>query len=512
MTADDLPLVSIVTVVRNDPVGLEKTIDSVISQDYRRIEYVVVDGASTDGTLEVLKRRQASVNAWISEPDGGIYQAMNKGVSLASGEYVCFMNAGDTFANSDTVSRMFHPYPEVELLWGDCIVEKQRSEEYDCARNVVPRLHRQMTVSHQSLFTRRAILLKRPYDESFRIAADYDFLCERLLAGAPWEYRPIPVSRINDTGASARIYRTSIQEKRQIALTRFPGKRLSILAWYLLLTIYMNMKTSRPLEPIKGLLRPSYHFARDKGDEIRFWLKRKLCKARRRRTSFPVKGAFCILCVKRPAYALLAVANVNSLHYLYSGYRVHIMTDDAGAAAVNKLISRLDYPGMVEVINRFGSSSEPWQFQKVRCLMEASRNGWILVDADTVWHHEPGVDPRKVTLLVKAYDFGKNEAEKEFLSKNDMKRALGWPHLVTGFVSLPPAFYSDELASLTMEWTKKAFADGKLKRISEEIGVNLAVQSLIPRDRIATLKQADGPNDKNIMQSLYYGCVNEIDE
>jgi hypothetical protein len=354
--------------------------------------------------------------------------------------------------------------------------------------------------------------LKRPYDESFRIAADYDFLCERLRAGAAWEYRPIPVSRINDTGASARVYRTSIQEKRRIALARFPGKRLSILAWYLLLTIYMNMKTSRPLGLIKSLLRPLYHFARDTGAEVLFSYKRKLRKLQRRRASFPVKTTFCILCVKRPAYALLAVKNVNSLHFLHPGYRIRIMTDDAGSAAINKLLGRFDYPGMVEVINRFGSSGEPWQFQKVSCLMEAGRNGWILVDADTIWHHEPGVDPGKVTFLVKAYDFGKNEAEKEFLSKNNMKRALGWPHFVTGFVSLPSAFYSEELANLTMEWTRKVFTDRNLKRISEEIGFNLAVQSLIPEDRITTLKQSDGPNDKNIMQSLYYGCINEIDE
>ena len=239
---EDQPLVSVVTVVRNDAAGLARTIDSVASQDYPRIEYLVIDGASTDETPDVLKSHQAKVNRWISEPDAGIYDAMNKGARLASGEYVCFMNAGDTFAASDTVTRMFVPRPISELVWGDCLVESAKGEEYDPARVVIPRLHRQMTVCHQSIFTRRSALLGRPYDTSFRIAADYDFLCERILAGASWEYRPVPVSRINDKGASAQIFRTSIREKRQIALSRFPAKRASISFYYFVLQLYMNAK------------------------------------------------------------------------------------------------------------------------------------------------------------------------------------------------------------------------------------------------------------------------------
>lgn len=264
-------------------------------------------------------------------------------------------------------------------------------------------------------------------------------------------------------------------------------------------------------ERIKSLLRPLYHGAADRLGEILFWCKRKWRKLQRARTTFPVKGNFCILCVKRLAYARLAAKNVNSLHFLYPGYRIHIVTDDICETALGK-VGQFDYSDMVEVINRFGRGNEPWQFQKVECLMDASRNGWILMDADTIWHGEPKADPEMVTLLVKAYDFGAKEDEKDFLSKNDMTRALSWPHFVTGFVSLPPALYSEQLASLAMEWTKRAFSDVRLKRISEEIGVNLAIQTLVPREKITTLKETDGPNDRYIMQSLYYGCVNDIKE
>jgi glycosyltransferase involved in cell wall biosynthesis len=236
------PRLSIITVVRNEAAGLDRTMDSVAVQDYADSEYLIVDGASTDGTVEVIRRRAAEVTRWISEPDTGIYHAMNKGVLLAAGEYVCFMNAGDRFASAGTLTAIFTPSPRSELLWGDCIIESARGEEYDAAREVLKRLHRQMTVSHQSLFVRRAALITRPFDERLRIAADYDFLCERLLDGASWEYRPIAVSRINDTGASARIFRTSIREKRRISLSRFPSRRLSILVYYFALETYMMAK------------------------------------------------------------------------------------------------------------------------------------------------------------------------------------------------------------------------------------------------------------------------------
>ena len=113
------------------------------------------------------------------------------------------MNAGDRFAAA-TRSRpdVPSPYHTTELLWGDCIIESRKGDEYDSARDVLRYLHRQMTVCHQSLFVKRAALLARPFDESLRIAADYDFLCERLLAGASWEYRPVAVSRIDDRGVS----------------------------------------------------------------------------------------------------------------------------------------------------------------------------------------------------------------------------------------------------------------------------------------------------------------------
>jgi hypothetical protein len=108
-----------------------------------------------------------------------------------------------------------------------------------------------MTVCHQSLFVKRATLLARPFDvASYPVAADYDFLVDRLVSGATWEYRPLPVSRVDDRGSSTRLFRTNISEKRRIALTHFPRKRLAVLYHSFVLEIYMNAKAL-----LKGLFR-----------------------------------------------------------------------------------------------------------------------------------------------------------------------------------------------------------------------------------------------------------------
>jgi len=238
-------LLSVITVVRNNSAALERTIASVAEQTWPAIEYIVVDGASTDGTVAIIHRNRDRITRWVSEADGGIYEAMNKGVRMATGEYVIFMNAGDRFYGPDTVATMMEGDPKVELLWGDCVIEKSDgSEEYDSARNVLGPLYRQMTVSHQSLFTRTEALRRRPYDENLRIAADYDFLCDRLLAGATWEYRALPVSRIDDRGMSAVGFERGIAEKKRIALARFPRKRWAIHVHYGVLLLYMRLKSA----------------------------------------------------------------------------------------------------------------------------------------------------------------------------------------------------------------------------------------------------------------------------
>ena len=128
------PLISIVTVSYNAVATIEQTILSVINQTYSNIEYIIIDGGSTDGTLDVIKKYADKIAYWVSEPDKGIYDAMNKGIKVATGEWINFMNCGDYFVANNTLESVFGSgkiYKKAEILYGDSIqlnVEKKINE------------------------------------------------------------------------------------------------------------------------------------------------------------------------------------------------------------------------------------------------------------------------------------------------------------------------------------------------------------------------------------------------
>ena len=171
------PLVTVITVVRNSVSLLEETILSVINQTYQNIEYIIIDGDSNDGTIDIIKRYEDKISLWISEPDRGIYDAMNKGLDLAKGEWINFMNAGDKFFNDSVIESIFKTerYDQYELIYGD--------EEYVYAditdfsiRKKAKRLRdiwRFMPFSHQSLFMKTNILKKYSFNIN-NISADHE--------------------------------------------------------------------------------------------------------------------------------------------------------------------------------------------------------------------------------------------------------------------------------------------------------------------------------------------------
>lgn len=125
------PKISVITVVYNDKEGLEKTIQSVLSQTYDNIEYIIVDGGSTDGSVDIIKKYQNRIGKWISEPDEGIYDAMNKGVGLSSGEWLNFMNAGDVFCDNKVLDCIFEKnMPEyIQFIYSDYWLEGADKKE-----------------------------------------------------------------------------------------------------------------------------------------------------------------------------------------------------------------------------------------------------------------------------------------------------------------------------------------------------------------------------------------------
>jgi len=183
--------VSVVTVSYNDDDVIRDTIESVLAQEYPNVEYVIVDGASTDQTWKIVQEYASMIDVAVTEPDDGIYDAMNKGAELASGEWVIYMNAGDQFASSSALSAMR------QALSGDADVllagvEEVLEDEYETRRfRRMPEpennLWRRMPTSHQSVLVRREHLLEYPFDTSYEWCADQDQLLRLWEDGKKFE-------------------------------------------------------------------------------------------------------------------------------------------------------------------------------------------------------------------------------------------------------------------------------------------------------------------------------------
>lgn len=168
------PLISVITVVFNGAEHLEQTINSVIGQTYDNVEYIIIDGGSTDGTLDIIRKFEGQIDYWISEPDGGIYHAMNKGTSLSTGNYVNFMNAGDWFFSNEIIRLITHK--KSDFVYGD---HELRYPTFSTQQKALPlsEIWKGMIFSHQSLFVRTALLKRVSFDTiNYSISSDYNFI------------------------------------------------------------------------------------------------------------------------------------------------------------------------------------------------------------------------------------------------------------------------------------------------------------------------------------------------
>ncbi len=170
------PLVTIVTVVYNAVETLEETILSVLNQSYDQFEYLILDGGSTDGTVDIIKKYADRLSYWCSEHDNGIYDAMNKAISHGSGKWINFMNAGDVFFHRQTLEAIFQDREYADdVLYGDMISRYPNDTFiYNKAQSVEALAYR-MPFCHQSAFVRMDLMKMFPFDTKFRLAADYDF-------------------------------------------------------------------------------------------------------------------------------------------------------------------------------------------------------------------------------------------------------------------------------------------------------------------------------------------------
>lgn len=218
--------ISIITITYNAAATLERTIQSVERQTSRRIEYIIVDGASTDGTMNVVGRYLHVVNRCLSESDTGIYNAMNKGLALSHGKYVWFLNAGDELPEADTVERMLQCSPDADVYYGDTVMTDFNGNTIGRRRLEPPErltwqsFRRGMLVSHQSFIARRTLCPK--YNERYRFSADFDWCIAILKQAQSICNTHMTLSRFLDGGITKHNIIAGLRERFRI-MTHYYG-------------------------------------------------------------------------------------------------------------------------------------------------------------------------------------------------------------------------------------------------------------------------------------------------
>lgn len=229
---------SIITINFNNRAGLQKTIDSVISQTYKDFEWIIIDGGSTDGSKELIEQYDKYITYWVSEPDKGIYNAMNKGIKVAKGEYLQFLNSGDCLYSSNTLDNVFKINRTADVLYGDIIVSEnniivaQRRFNFKLSL----RFFIDDTLNHQASFCRKETFKNEMYDEKYKMCSDRKHFIRLLLTCAKFEYVGIPIVNYDNTGISSnQAFKRKQHQERDLILKECLGNNLD--DYYHLITL-----------------------------------------------------------------------------------------------------------------------------------------------------------------------------------------------------------------------------------------------------------------------------------
>lgn len=239
------PKFSIITVTYNAGSVLEDTIQSVITQTYKNVEYIIVDGGSKDHTLDIIHKYREHIHTLVSEPDKGLYDAMNKGISLATGDYLCFLNAGDALHEDDTLFQMVHTLTGHELpdvIYGETAIVDEEGHFLRMRRLSAPEeltwksFKHGMLVCHQAFFARRDQV--EPYDLAYRFSADFDWcICVMKKSRVLHNTHLVLIDYLNE-GMTTRNHKASLRERFHIMCHHYGT--LSTLArhcWFLVRSI-----------------------------------------------------------------------------------------------------------------------------------------------------------------------------------------------------------------------------------------------------------------------------------
>ena len=221
---------SIITINLNNKAGLQKTIDSVITQTCKDFEWIIIDGGSTDGSRELIEKYADNVSYWISEPDRGIYNAMNKGIRLSHGEYLYFLNSGDSFFDKNVLSNIVPLLLGKDYYVGDemrdgCLMEQKISSSQQICDSMIKKW-----IPHQTVFTNRRIFdTYGMYCEDKKIVSDWWLFFKSIIIGdAIVEKLPFTIDIFDTNGISSNCQSDNILAERRAFLSELPRTQFLI--------------------------------------------------------------------------------------------------------------------------------------------------------------------------------------------------------------------------------------------------------------------------------------------
>jgi glycosyltransferase involved in cell wall biosynthesis len=255
MNSTDEILVSIITVCYNAADSIEKTIISVLSQSHQNIEYIIVDGKSSDDTIDIVKKYEKKISKIISEADDGIYHAMNKAVKYAHGDWIYFLNSGDLLYNNEIVQNVMNSYIEnktVEIIYGDIVVYDHGDHELqEMYRSTSFHIMTRGGINHQAIFAKTKLFQQsEPFDLNYRVFADYNWLLKSVyVCGAKLHYISQPIALYQKDGFSKKNLKKCFPERLEIIIKywRYYNFRsvlrsdLSELLYFGILLIYLRL-------------------------------------------------------------------------------------------------------------------------------------------------------------------------------------------------------------------------------------------------------------------------------
>ena len=200
-------MISIITINLNNKQGLERTINSVLSQTYfDKVEYIIIDGGSTDGSKELIEQHKDKLYYWCSEPDRGIYNAMNNGITVSTGDYLLFLNSGDYLTENTVLERVF-PYLQYDIVYGnEWKVNERYKGPYEAKYpdKLDESFFRRTSLPHQSTFIKSELLKENHYSEDYKIISDWKFFIEAFRNGKTYKHMPFIVSVYDCSGFSCQ--------------------------------------------------------------------------------------------------------------------------------------------------------------------------------------------------------------------------------------------------------------------------------------------------------------------